>query len=135
MVTLDRGVHGFYGNGNSIHDTYLTVTLPVRNLTHGAVGPENPRLGTRPNFARFQKLVAGKRRFLGRYLWDFGTNRPMPLALMKRQSQLGLKWLREGRVDGLIFRGTNLCDFDLETVEWTRKWITTVSAQPLRQQR
>jgi len=84
------------------------------------------------NFARLQTLVPGKRILLGLYMWDFGTKKPMPVDLMKKQCELALKWLRQGRIEGMIFLATNICDLDLETVNWTRRWIAKVGGQPLR---
>jgi len=83
-------------------------------------------------FEQFEKAVPNKRRLLGLYLWDFGTKQPMPLDLMKHQCGLGLKWLQEGWVEGLILLGTNLCDLDLETVAWAKKWVSMVGNRPLR---
>jgi hypothetical protein len=64
-------------------------------------------------------------------LWDFGTHQSLPLELMQKQVDWGLKWLRTGDVEGLIFLGTNVCDLGLETVAWTRRWIRDVGDQPL----
>ena len=50
---------------------------------------------------------------------DFGTDQPMPLAAMRHQCEVGLRWLREGQVEGPIFLATNLCDLELDAVEWT----------------
>jgi len=86
------------------------------------------------NFARLKKLVHGKRILLGLYMWDFGTNKPMPVDLMKKQCELALKWLRQGRIEGMIFLATNICDLDLETVNWTRRWIVKVGDRPLKAQ-
>jgi hypothetical protein len=83
------------------------------------------------NFARFEKLAPGKRTLLGLYMWDFGTGRPMPLERMKKQCEQALRWLREGRIEGMIFLATNICDLKLQTVEWTRRWIAEVGDQPV----
>jgi len=83
------------------------------------------------NFARLETLVPGKRILLGLYMWDFGTNKPMPVDLMKTQCELALMWLRQGRIEGMIFLATNICDLDLETVNWTRRWIAEVGDRPL----
>ena len=83
------------------------------------------------SFAKFRQLAPAKRVLLGCYMWDFGTNKPMPLDLMKKQTELGLKWLRAGQVEGLIFLATNVCGLNLETVEWTRRWIAQVGDQRL----
>jgi len=50
----------------------------------------------------------------------------MLLDLMKKQCTLGLDWLRQGRIEGMIFLASNVCDIDLETVEFTRQWIAAV---------
>jgi len=52
--------------------------------------------------------VPGKRTLLGLYMWDFGTRRPMPLDRMKKQCALALKWLQEGRIEGMIFLATSI---------------------------
>jgi hypothetical protein len=83
------------------------------------------------NFARFKALVSNKRALLGCYMWDFGTAKPMPIEAMKQQCEFGLQRLRQGQIEGMIFLGSNICDLDLETVEWTRRWIAEVGDQPL----
>jgi len=81
------------------------------------------------NFARFEELVPEpERRVLGCYMWDFGGTQsgaagPMPLALMEKQCELGRQWIEEGRLDGMVFLSTPICDLDLEAVEWSRQWI------------
>lgn len=72
---------------------------------------------------RLEAVAGPKRKVLGLYMWDYGTNSPMPIAAMERQCELGLSWLREGRVDGLIFLASCICDLGLEAVEWSRRWI------------
>jgi len=86
------------------------------------------------NLAKFQAIMPGKRVLLGLYMWDFSDARkPMPLELMKKQCGLALKWLREGRIEGMIFLATNICDMNLEAVNWSRHWIAEVGDQPLRE--
>lgn len=76
------------------------------------------------HFTHFERLVpAGRGRVLGCYMWDYGDKRPMPLGLMERQCELGLRWLKEGRIEGMIFLASCICDLSLDTVEWTRQWV------------
>ena len=75
------------------------------------------------NFAGFEEIVGEKRKVLGLYMWDYGSKNPMPLKAMERQCTLGLRWLREGRIDGMIFLASCICDLKLEAVEWVRQWI------------
>ncbi len=79
------------------------------------------------SFDRLEKFAPKQGKLLGCYLWDFGTGKPMPLDLMKKQCELGRQWLDQGRIEGMIFLASNVCDLELETVEWTRKWIQTTA--------
>lgn len=83
------------------------------------------------NFIRLEELIPSSRKVLGCYMWDYGDHRPMPISLMQYQCQLGLKWIREGRVKGMIFLASCICDLGLEAVEWTRKWIREVGGESL----
>lgn len=83
------------------------------------------------SFERLEKLAPAQGKLLGCYLWDFGTEKPMPLELMKKQCELGLQWLRQKRIEGMIFLGSNVCDLELDTVQWTRSWIAEVGQQEL----
>ena len=79
------------------------------------------------DFARLEAMAPDSRKVLGCYLWDYGNKKPMPLDLMKHQCAMGLKWLEEGRIEGMIFLASCICDLGLDTVEWTRQWIAEVS--------
>jgi len=83
------------------------------------------------NFARLEAKAPSKTKLLGCYLEDFPGCGPMPVELMQHQCRLGLKWLEEGRIDGIIFLGNPVCGTGLEVVEWTRKWIAEVGERPL----
>jgi hypothetical protein len=86
------------------------------------------------NFERLERLAPNHGKLLGCYLWDFGNKGPMPLARMKAQCQLGLRWLHQGRIEGIVFLANTVCDLELESVEWTRRWIAEVADQPLAPQ-
>ena len=78
------------------------------------------------NFAKLKQMMPTKRIMLGCYMWDFGNNKPMPVERMERQCEIGLKWLKEDQIEGMIFLATPICDLNLEAVEWTRGWISKV---------
>ena len=79
------------------------------------------------NFQKLEKLAPDIPKYLGCYLWDFlGEKKPMPMAAMKHQCERGLEWLKQGRLDGIVFLASCTCDLDIEAVEWTRKWIADV---------
>jgi hypothetical protein len=77
------------------------------------------------------QLSPRSRKVLGCYMWDYGDKKPMPVAAMQQQCEMGLKWLREGKIEGIIFLASCICDLNLETVEWTRRWITKVANEKL----
>jgi len=79
------------------------------------------------DFTHLEKLAPETRKVLGCYMWDYGNKKPMPLNLMKHQCQVGLQWLAEGRIEGMIFLASCICDLDLEPVEWTRQWLTDLT--------
>jgi len=83
------------------------------------------------NFARLERLAPRVRKVLGCYMWDFGAGKAMPVESMARQCEQGLRWLREGRIEGIILVGSCLCDLPLEAVRWTRDWVARVGDEPL----
>ena len=56
----------------------------------------------------------------------------MPLDRMERQCELGLKWLKAGEIEGMIFLGSGVLDKNLRSVEWTRQWIAKVAMEDLK---
>jgi len=83
------------------------------------------------NFERVERIAPSCKKVLGCYMWDYGNRKPMPISLMEKQCQLGLQWLRRGRIDGIIFLASCICDLELETVEYTRQWIREVGGESL----
>ncbi len=83
------------------------------------------------NFERVEQLAPTSRKILGCYMYDYGNHKPMPIDRMEHQCELGLRWLRDGRIDGMIFLASCICDLELETVEWTREWIRKVGDESL----
>ena len=83
------------------------------------------------NFERAERAALSCRKVLGCYMWDYGENKPMPVSLMEHQCRLGLQWLQEGRIEGMIFLASCICDLNLEAVEWTWRWIRETGDQSL----
>jgi hypothetical protein len=59
-------------------------------------------------------------------MFDFTKKAPVSVDRMKLQCEAGLRWLREGRIEGMIFLANTVADFDFESVEWTRQWVQEV---------
>ena len=83
------------------------------------------------NFARLEELFPQPGKILGLYMWDFGETRPMPVDLMQLQCEAGLRWLREGRLEGMAFIASCVADLGLPAVEWTKRWIEEVGDEGL----
>jgi hypothetical protein len=81
------------------------------------------------NLSRAEELAPEAGMLLGCYLWDYGNKRPLPRELMDLQCAQGLAWLHSGRIEGMIFLASCVCDLGLETVEWTRDWIRRVAGE------
>jgi hypothetical protein len=89
-----------------------------------------------PNLAKLEKLAPKCRKLLGCYTASLdpkGTPRwtAMPVPVMQRQCETGLRWLREGRIDGIIIYGTAM-DLGWECVDWVRDWIQRVGETDAR---
>jgi len=106
-------------------DDYLTMCDKITFWTWEAKNLKN----VEQNFERLEKRAPRHGKLLGCYMWDYPHGKPMPLASMKKQCALGLRWLREKRIEGMIFLASNICDLELETVEWTRQWIADVGSE------
>jgi len=82
-------------------------------------------------FERLEEASPGPHKAIGCDFWDFRNRAPVPIRMMEHQCNLGLKWLREGRIREMIFLANTVMDVGLEVVEWTRDWIQDVADQPL----
>ena len=84
------------------------------------------------SLAALEAVAPKKRRIaLGMYLWDFPNNRPVLLELMQLQCELGLQWLKEKRVQELIFLANTVLDVGAPSGEFARSWIAKVGRQKL----
>jgi len=78
------------------------------------------------NLTKLEKLAPRARRMLGCYVVDYDQKQSTPVPDMKFQCETGLRWLRQRRIDGIVFLGNTSMDLDFEAVEWTRDWIARV---------
>jgi len=75
------------------------------------------------NFQRYRSLIPDKPTLLGVYMWDFGGKRELSKAFMVKQLDYAYKLYKEGRIEGLIFHCTPLCNKGLAAVDYARAWI------------
>lgn len=77
-------------------------------------------------FAVIEQNFPRQKKLLGIYMYDFVEGVPVPLDLMEYQCELGLKWLKEGRLDGMIFETNAVMGVGLPSERWLRQWIEKV---------
>ncbi len=88
------------------------------------------RLKNLPTYLdRLEALSPGARKMIGCDFWDFVNKAPVPVELMQFQCELGLEWLRQGRIDGMIFLANTTMDVGLESSLWARQWIAEVGEE------
>ena len=102
-------------------DDYLAL-IDVVTLWGGAT--DLPELDA--TLAAVEERMPGKRIMQGLYMFDFGSQEPVSVELMEHQCETGLRWLREGRIEGMIFLSNTVADLGFPSVEWTRAWVRDV---------
>jgi hypothetical protein len=78
------------------------------------------------NLSTLEKLAPNSRKMLGCYVVDYTERKSVPVSAMQYQCELGLRWLREGRIEGIVILGNSVMDLGYEAVDWTRDWIEKV---------
>lgn len=72
---------------------------------------------------RIISMCPTKRIMAGLYMWDYGSAKPMTIEQMNYQTDIMYRYLKEGKIDGIIVCSNCIADLGLETVEWTREWL------------
>ncbi|MEY4776755.1 MAG: hypothetical protein RL759_1268 [Verrucomicrobiota bacterium] len=84
------------------------------------------------NLLALEKIAPKKARIaLGLYLWDFQNKKPVSVEMMKHQCDLGLKWLKEGRISEMIFLANTMLDVGMPSADFSRQWIKEHGGQKL----
>jgi len=83
------------------------------------------------NLSTLERMAPKTRKLLGCYMVEYDEGASIPIPAMEYQCELGLKWLRAGRIEGIVFIGNTVMDLDYEAVEWTRQWILKVGGTKL----
>ena len=75
------------------------------------------------NIARIREFAPGKRIMAGCYMWNYGERKPLTIEEMEYQTDLYLRLMKEGIIDGIVVCSNCIADMGLEAVAWMRKWI------------
>ena len=109
-------------------DDYLALIDVITLWTGGS----EKLVNLEANLQKAERLAPNKRKMLGCYVVDYRKKQGIPVPLMKLQCETGLRWLRQGRIEGIVFLGNTTMDLGFESVEWTRKWIQQVGDTTLQ---
>ncbi len=78
------------------------------------------------NFKKYEDAFPNKKKAMGIYMYDYVNRDFIDLDNFKMQCETSLKWLKEGRIDGIIFLTNCTMGIKLETEKWLRNWIDEV---------
>ena len=59
-------------------------------------------------------------------MYDFPNAVPVPNDYMELQCELGLRLMKEGRLDGMVFETNSVMGCGLASEKWLREWIDRV---------
>lgn len=134
-----RQTLGAAGRPLAIYSTYYTTLLKLPlddylklldGVTFWTWRPEE-LVHLASNLAKVKEVAPHLKVILGCYLVDFTRKTSIPIAAMQRQCELGLEYLRQKRLEGMMFLGNGVMDLGFESVEWTRQWIQKVGGTRL----
>ena len=75
------------------------------------------------NMERIREMAPDTRIMAGCYMWNYGEHRPLTMEQMKFQTDLYLRLMNEGKIDGIIVCSNCIADLGIECVEFMRNWI------------
>ena len=78
------------------------------------------------NLAKVLEKTPDKRHLAGCYMWNYGERKPLTMDQTKYQLDRYYDWMTQGRIEGIILCSNCIADIGLETVEYTRRWISEV---------
>ena len=77
-------------------------------------------------FNQIEKNYPNHKKMVGLYIYDFPNHRPVPLDLMEYQCETALRWLCDGRIDGMVIEANSTMGVGFESELWLRRWIERV---------
>ncbi len=87
--------------------------------------------GLKKHFERIEKRCPKQKKILGVYMFDFTTDRAVPLDMMEKHCEFGLKMLKEKRLGGMMLEANSVIGIGLESEKWLTEWIDAVKYDPV----
>jgi hypothetical protein len=76
--------------------------------------------------SRIARNFPNKKKLLGIYLYDFSARKAVPIELMEHQCEVGLRLLKEKKIDGMVFEANTVMGVGLPSELWLREWLEKV---------
>ena len=83
------------------------------------------------NLERIIALTPSKEHLAGCYLYNYGDSRPLTRDEMAFQLEIYYRFLKEGRIQGVIACANTVVDVELEAVDYFRNWLKEHGDEPL----
>ena len=122
------------GRPLEIYSTYYTTLLKfplgdylklLDGVTFWTWKPED-LVHLESNLAKVKEAAPHLKVIPGCYMVDFTRKVSIPIPAMQRQCELGLEYLKQKRIEGMMFLNNGVMDIGFDAVEWTREWIQKV---------
>ena len=122
------------GRPLEIYSTYYTTLLKLPlddylklldGVTFWTWKPED-LVHLESNLAKVKEVAPHLKVILGCYLVDFTRKVSIPIPAMQHQCEVGLEYLKQKRLEGMMFLSNGVMDLGFEAVEWTRQWIQKI---------
>ena len=77
-------------------------------------------------FEQIARNYPSHKKLVNLYIYDFPNHRSVPLDLMEHQCETALRWLQEGRIDGMVIEANSTMGVGFESELWLRGWLERV---------
>ena len=84
-------------------------------------GRELPRI--EQNLARIREMAPNARILCGCYMWNYGEQCALTREQMEYQTDLYLRLMKQGTIEGIVVCSNCIADLGIENVEFMREWI------------
>ena len=74
----------------------------------------------------YEKLLPDKKKMMGIYMFHYKKREPISDELMEFQCLKALQWLKEGRIEGIVFHTNSVMGVGFSCEYWLRNWIDEV---------
>jgi hypothetical protein len=75
------------------------------------------------NLSRIREMAPNARILCGCYMWNYGESCALTREQMEYQTDLYLRLMQKGEIEGIVVCSNCIADLGIENVEYMREWI------------